>query len=54
MDFDSRKVYGDTSITDGLVFVCMCVNVFTRDLPLVLAQPAYAHELPLVKENSDF
>ena len=25
MDFDNRKVYGDTSITDGLVFLGLCV-----------------------------
>ena len=24
MDFDNRKVYGDTSITDGLVFLVIC------------------------------
>ena len=29
MDFDNRKVYGDTSITDGLVFIFLeCILVF--------------------------
>ena len=33
----------------------VCFNVFTPDLPLVVAQlHTCAHELPLVKENSDF
>ena len=27
MDFDNRKVYGDISISDGLVY--LCVNNFT-------------------------
>ena len=26
MDFDNQKVYGDTSITDGLVFFLHCFN----------------------------
>ena len=39
----------------SITFVCMCVNVFFPELSLVLAQyHTCAHELPLVKENSDF
>ena len=30
MDFDNRKVYGDTSITDGLVFTLL--TLFTSHL----------------------
>ena len=39
----------------SITFVCTCVNVFSTELSLVLAQyHTCAHELPLVKENSDF
>ena len=39
----------------SITFVCMCVNVFSPERSLVLAQLlTCAHELPLVKENSDF
>ena len=39
----------------SIMFVCMCVKVFSPELSLVLAQyHTCAHELPLVKENSDF
>ena len=27
MDFDNRKVYGDTSITDGLVVISQMLNL---------------------------
>ena len=28
MDFDKPKVYGDTSITDGLVFIALSESVY--------------------------
>ena len=30
MDFDKPKVYGDTSITDGLVFNRICIEVVAK------------------------
>ena len=29
MDFDNRKVYGDTSITDGLVVCLLHLNLYS-------------------------
>ena len=33
MDFDNRKVYGDTSITDGLVFPDL--DLFNEDFDFI-------------------
>ena len=32
MDFDNRKVYGDTSITDGLVYIQLLIITITNPL----------------------
>ena len=32
MDFDNRKVYGDTSITDGLVFLIVAKSMRCNEL----------------------
>ena len=36
MDFDNTKVYGDTSITDGLVFFCV-LHIF-QNFPCTLGE----------------
>ena len=41
MDFDNRKVYGDTSIADGLVVVVVAVQVVSEE---DVAAEAAGHE----------
>ena len=42
MDFDNPKVYGDTSISDGLVFLIMRISHFwlkSKNFPTLLSSP---------------
>ena len=45
MDFDNRKVYGDTSITDGLVLSCVPGDVLDYVLDYVSASKVGNREL---------
>ena len=38
MDFDNRKVYGDTSITDGLVFTQPAVVMVVTNMKSVVGR----------------
>ena len=41
MDFDNRKIYGDTSTTDGLVSITMCVFAFVFVYLFLFWQKSY-------------
>ena len=47
MDFDNRKVYGDTSITDGLVFLHILAQLQERkDIYAKKTEQLFIHIIP--------
>ena len=53
MDFDKPKVYGDTSIADGLVIVCvcvLCVGTYVRELRVCMWRKVRGYSHILVDE----
>ena len=51
MEFDNPKVYGDTSITDGLVYINKKTKIFSRKAESVYIQQEHLDIRDLSKET---